>query len=71
MQKVRDRKKQTMCLHEKVDNAAMSSCCPINPAIAIHRCEYTAERTSFATSVERCKSGPDSVIGGAGAMWMM
>jgi len=68
MQKVRDRKKQTMCLHEKVDNAAMSSCCPINPAIAIHRCEYTAERTSFATSVERCKFDPDSPVIGAGTM---
>jgi len=57
LSKVVDRNNMALCLHKKIPDGAMASCCDqtdVNKAS--HYCEFTAERVSWKTSVSRCEA---------------
>ncbi len=49
----------SISVHEKIDQVAFHTCCPVGNVWARSRCEFTAERVSFGTSADRCLNDPE------------
>jgi cullin-associated NEDD8-dissociated protein 1 len=57
LSKVVDKWNMALCLHKKVPDGAMASCCDqASEKIASNYCEFTVERVSWETSDSRCKA---------------
>ncbi len=49
----------SISVQENIDQVAFHTCCPVGNTWARSRCEFTAERVSFGTSVDRCLNDPE------------